>query len=143
MPQMGYSIGRDTSIVITLADGTTLRPGTVTSFSWKPDNTKQKVKALSGTIDTLRFWEGGTGTIKSERTDGTLDDYFAGLEAAYYAGTSEKPCTIQETVTEPDGSISQYRFERVVLDYDPGAWEADKTVSDGIPFTYGQRIKQA
>lgn len=143
MPQMGYSTGRDVSVVITLADGTTLRPGTITSFVWKPDTTKTKVKRLDGQIDNLRFWEGGTGTIKAERTDSTLDDYFAGLEAAYYAGIGEKPCTIQETIKNPDGSVSQYRFDRVILDYDPGTWESDKTVSDGIPFTYGQRVKQA
>lgn len=143
MPQMGYSIGRDVTIVITLADGTQLRPGKVTSFNWKPETTKSKIKALDGTIDTLRFWEGGSGTIKAERRNGDIDAYFASLEAAYYAGISEKPCTIQETIAEPDGSVSQYRFERVILDYDPGTWESDKSVSNGIPFTYGRRVKQA
>lgn len=143
MSQMGYSIGRDVSIVITLPDGTQLRLGKVTSFEAKPDTTKTKIKGLDGVVDNLRFWEGWNLTLKTERRNPDLDNYFATLEANYWAGIGEKPCTVQETISEPDGSVTQWRYERVTFDYDPGTWEADKTVSQTITGTAGKRIKQA
>lgn len=143
MPQQGYSIGRDVSVVITLPTGGSLRLDKVTSFEPKPDTSKTKIKGLDGVVDNLRFWEGWTFTIKTERRSAALDNYFAGLEADYWAGNSEQYCTIQETIREPDGSVTQWRYERCIFDYDPGAWEADKSVSQTITGMASKRIKQA
>ncbi|MDR6511462.1 hypothetical protein J2792_002334 [Novosphingobium capsulatum] len=143
MPQQGYTIGRDVSVVVTLPNGTNLPLGKVTSFESKPDTTKTKVKGLDGVVDNLRFWEGWTGTIKTERRNADLDNYFAGLEAAYWAGQSEDYCTIQETIAENNGTVTQFRYERVIFDYDAGTYESDKTVSQTLSFTAAKRIKQA
>jgi hypothetical protein len=143
MPQQGYTIGRDVSVVVTLPNGTNLPLGKVTSFTSKPETTKTKIKGLDGVNDTLRFWEGGSLDIKVVRRNATLDNYFAGLEAAYWAGQSEDYCTVQETISEPDGSVSQFRYERVIFDYDPGMFEADKEVAQTLSGTYAKKIKQA
>jgi hypothetical protein len=141
---MGYSIGRDVSVVVTLPDGTNLSLGKVISFDAKQSTSMTTIKGIDGVIDNLRFFEGWTGSIKTERRDPTLDAYFAGLESNYYAGLSEQYCQIQQTISEPDGSISQYRYERVLLEYaEAGAFEADKSVSQTLNFKAARRIKQA
>jgi hypothetical protein len=144
MPQQGYSIGRDTSAVIILADGSTLRLGKVTSFDAKPMNSETTVKALDGVNDHLRFHEGWGGSIEMERRSSDLDAYWASIEADYYAGNSETPGTIQQTITEPDGSVTQWRYEKVILKFDdPGKWSSDTTVKQTLSFVASKRIQQA
>ena len=144
MPQQGYSIGRDRSVVIILPDGTNLRLGKVTDFESKPSTTNQTVKGLDGVIDHLRFHEGWTFTLKTERRSPDLDNYWASIEANYYAGISEPPVTLVETTLEPDGSVSQFRYEKVVLSFDEaGSWAADKSVSQSLSGMAAKRIKQA
>jgi hypothetical protein len=144
MAQQGYSIGRDITLVAILANGTSLRFGKVTAFDAKPETTKQKVKGLDGTVSNLRYHEGWSGTFRCERRDPSLDGYFAQIEANYYAGTEEPPCTIQQTILEPNGAISQFRFEQVVFNLDdPGSWGSDKTVAQVVSFEAARRIQQA
>lgn len=144
MSQQGYSVGRDVTVVAILPDGTTLRFGIVTGFDAKQDTTDQRIKRITGDNDHLRFYDGWSGSFKAERRGPELDTYFASLEANFYAGIDEPPCTIQQTIQEPDGSISQYRFERVLLKYDdPGSWAGDKSVSQSVSFMAARRIKQA
>ncbi|HEX7854444.1 MAG TPA: hypothetical protein VF503_12185 [Sphingobium sp.] len=144
MPQQGYSIGRDRSVAIILPTGSTLRLNKVTSFQSKQDTSEQKIKGLDGVTDHLRFYEGWSGTFKIERRGPELDVYFAQLEANFYAGADEPPAIMQETIKEPNGSVSQYRYERVLLKYDDaGTSEADKSVTQSISFLASRRIKQA
>jgi hypothetical protein len=144
MPQQGFSVGRDVSTVLILADGSSLPLEKVTGFNAKPDTSTQKVKGLDGTIINLRWHEGWSGSFMIERRSALIDQYFAQVEADYHAGQDEKPATLQQTIQEPDGTISQYRFTEVLLTYDDaGDWAADKTVSQKIGFVAHRRIQQA
>lgn len=144
MSQQGYSIGRDSTIVVILPDGSQLRLGKVLSFDAKEVTSDDTIKGLDGVIDRLRFYEGWTGSIKMNRRSRDLDDYFATLEANYWAGQGENAATIQQTITEPDGSISQWRYERVLLKYEePGEWAADKAVAQALSFVAAKRVRQA
>ncbi len=144
MPQQGFSIGRDVTVIAILSDGTTLRFGKITGWNAKPEVTKVKVKGLDGSVNNLRFHEGWAGAFKCDRQNDGLDSYWSQVEANYYAGIEEDSCTIQQTIQEPDGSVSQYRFENAVLDYDdPGDWASDKTVSQSVSFAAARRIQQA
>jgi hypothetical protein len=144
MSQQGYSIGRDVTLTVILPDGTTLPLSKVTGFTAKPDTTTQKIKPLNGKIDNLRFIEGWSGSFSMERRGATIDQYFAQLEDNYYGGLDEPPAILQQTIQEPDGSISQFRFERLILNYDDaGDWAADKSVSQKISFMAGRRVRQA
>ena len=141
MPSVGYSVGRDITIVITLPGGQPLRLGKVTSFTAKQDTTEDRKKLLDGTTDTLRFFDGWSGSIKMERSGPSLDDYFGQLEANYFAGDDEQPATMRVLIQEPNGSISTYRFQRVILKFDDaGDWAADKSVSQSLSFTAARRI---
>ena len=144
MAQQGYSIGRDTSVVIILSSGAVLRLGKVTSFDAKPQTSETTVKALDGVNDHLRFHEGWTVSFEMERRSADLDSYWAQIEADYYAGISEDPCTIQQTITEPGGSVTQWRFQTCMLKFDdPGKWAADSTVKQSLSAMCSQRIQQA
>jgi hypothetical protein len=144
MPQDGYSIGRDTTIVVTLASGTHLNLGKVISFTANQKTKEQEITDITGSTDNLRFFKGWQGTFGLERRGPSLDQYFAELEANYYAGLEEPPVTMQETITEPDGSVSQYRYERVMLKFDDAGERAgDKSVSQKISFTASRRVQQA
>ena len=144
MPQNGYSIGRDVTIAVILPDGTPLRLGKVTGFMAKQDTTDQRIKPLDGTTDNLRFYDGWSGNFKLERRGPELDNYFEQLERNYYAGADEPQATMQQTIVEPGGGVSQFRYERVLLKFDdPGEWSADKSVNQAVSFMAGRHIKQA
>ncbi len=144
MSQNGYSLGRDVTLTIILPNGSSLNLGKVTKFTSKQDSSDQKIKGIDGDTDHLRFYEGWSGSFESERRGPELDVYFARLEANYNAGTDEPPATLQQTIVEPSGQVSQYRYERVLLKYDDaGDWAGDKSVHQKISFVASRRIQQA
>lgn len=144
MPLNGYSVGRDTTIVVILPDGTSLNLGTVTKFSSKQDTTTEKIKALDGKTYHLRYFDGWTGSFEVNRQGPDLDAYFSGLESDYYAGITEGYATIQQTISEPDGSVTQYRFDRCILQLDDaGDYASDKSVMQKVSFMATQRVQQA
>lgn len=144
MSQNGYSLGRDVTLAIILPNGSSLQLGKITKWTAKQDTSDQKIKGIDGITDHLRFYEGWSGSFDVERRSPDLDVYFAALEANYYAGLDEQPATLQQTITEPNGQVSQYRFERVLLKYeDAGDWSGDKAVSQKVSFQATRRIKQA
>lgn len=144
MSQQGYSIGRDVTLVVILPDGSSLPLGKVTGFSSKPDTSTQKIKGLDGVVDNLRFYEGWSGSFTTKRRGPELDSYFAQAESNYYAGADEPPAVLQQTIAEPDGTVSQFRYERVILNLDDaGDWSADKEVDVKVSFMASKRIQQA
>lgn len=143
MPINQFSVGRDVSLVIQTAGGP-LVSELITHFSSKADMTEVKVKGLDGITRHVRFFDGWSGKFEYERKDSTLDDYFCQLEANYYLGIPEMPCMIQETIENPNGSITQYVYPGVLLKYDnAGAWEGDKTVKLDVSFVATRRLKTA
>jgi hypothetical protein len=144
MPQQGYSIGRDITLALILPSGDALRMGKITKWNAKPDLTDQKIKGMDGDTDHLRFYEGWSGSFDIERRGPELDSYFAQAERNYHAGADEPPATLQQTIVEPTGAVSQFRFERVLLKYDDaGDWQGDKSVSQKVSFMASRRIQQA
>lgn len=144
MPLNGYSIGRDVTLVVTLPQGGTLNLGKVIDFNPQQQTTDQDITDVTGITDRLRFFKGWTCSFSLERRGPEMDQYFADLEANFYAGQDEPPCTAQETIVEPNGSVSQYRYERVLLKYDDSGTRAgDKSISQKISFFASRRIQQA
>ena len=144
MSQNGYSLGRDVTVAIILPDGSSLNLGKVTKFTSKQDTTDQKIKGIDGLTDHLRFYEGWSGSFEIERRGPDLDAYFSTLESNYFAGANEAAATMQQTITEPTGAVTQYQFQGVLLKFDDaGDWMGDKAVSQKMSFVATRRIKQA
>ena len=143
MPQQGYNIGRDVSLAFILPTGLTLRFDKVTRWNAKQETTDQRIEGLDGDTDHLRFYKGWNGMFNIERRSSIIDDYFAQLEANYYAGLDEPYATLQQTISEVNGSVRQYRFERVLAKYDDaGEWASDKSVTQMVSFMAARRVKQ-
>lgn len=141
MPVNGFTVGKDVSLDIIGPQGP-LRFNLITMFTAKPEITDQKVKGLDGITRHVRFPDGWAGSFDLERQDSTIDDYFAQLEANYYAGLNENPLTITETITEVNGSVSQYRFVGVLLKLDDaGDFKGDATVKQKVSFMASRRLK--
>ncbi len=134
MPQNGYSVGRDITLNVMTSNGP-LTINKITGFSTKQEVSKSKVKRLDGVTDSLRFFDGWSGSFDVERQDAIIEDYFVQLEANYFAGVNEQPATIMETISNPDGSVSQYRYERVIMTLDnAGDWKGDSSVKIKVSF---------
>ena len=143
MPQNGLSVGRDQVLDVITSTGP-LRLGLLTNFKKKQDTTEQRIKGKDGITRPLRFFDGWSGSFELQRQSNVVEDYFIQLEANYYAGLSEGPITITETITEPDGSVSQYRYVGVVLRLeDAGDWGGDASVKQSISWMAQRCVKVA
>lgn len=143
MPLNGFSVGRDVSLDIVGAAGA-IQFSMITGFRSKPDITDAKVKGLDGITRHVRFPDGWSGSFSIERQDSTVDDYFAQIEANYYAGLNEIPVTITETITEVSGAVTQYRYLQVLLKLDDaGDWKGDATIKQSVSFVAARRVKIA
>ena len=139
----GFSVGRDINLTIVTANGP-LNLSLITGFQSAPETAETKVKGLDGVTRHVRFWDGWRGSFSVERADSKVDDYFAALEANYYAGLNEQPATITETITEVSGAVTQYRYLNVLMKLDDaGSWAGDQTVKQKLSFVAAQRQKIA
>jgi len=143
MPLNGFSIGRDVTLNIVTGSGP-LSLNLITGFQSKQDTVEEKIKGLDGVTRHVRFFDAWSGRFTLERQDSTLDDYFSQLEANFYAGLNEQPATLTETITEVNGSVSQYRYLGVLLKYDDaGEYRGDTSVKQTMSFIASRRVKIA
>ncbi|MBB1630312.1 hypothetical protein [Cupriavidus sp. UME77] len=143
MPQQGLSVGRDTTLVIQTPTGPLPIPK-LTSFRKKQDTTQERVKLITGLSQHLRFFDGWSGSFGINRAGPEIESYFDQLETDYYSGINEQPCQIYETVSEPSGAISQWRYDGVVLSLDDGGEAAgDASVKLSLTFMASRRKRIA
>ncbi len=133
MPQNGLNLGRDYKFDVLTSTGLLVLP---TLLNFKRHKINQKLTV------NLNFMEGGwAGSFEVSRADGTLDNYFAAIEAQYYAGVNLPAGFIQETIDEVAGNVSTFQFQGVVLYYeDAGDAEAEKNVIQRVSFAASTRI---
>lgn len=64
------------------------------------------------------------------RTGSAIEDFMVAAAAKFNAGTVQKPGYLQQTVTNPDGSISRYQYTKMVIFLtDHGEISRDKPVT--------------
>lgn len=128
MPSNDMSVGRDLTFTIVTPAGT-LNISGVTDYSVAKKNTTLTSKRLNGRQVHGTIPDGFDITIRLDRRDNVLDNFFADQDAAYYAGINLRGGTIYETIQEKDGSISQYRYTDVILEFNgPGDWKGDSFI---------------
>jgi hypothetical protein len=138
-----FSVGRDVTLNVVTPTGP-VTFSLITKFTAKIDTTDKKIKGIDGLTRFLRFFDGWSGSFEIERQNSNADDYFAALEAAYYAGQTENTATITETITEPSGATTQYQYGGVLMKLeDAGEWSGDNTVKQKVSFVASRRIKLA
>jgi hypothetical protein len=134
-----YNVGSDTTIVIT-ANGTTLVSLILTSFEARQITTRLKSVAITGVNRYRELEEGWEGTLDWDRADSSLDDFFAAKEAGRYAGQEPPVIQFNETTTNPDGSISQFRYTGVTMKFESiGKRSGDAKVDQRVTWTCSRR----
>lgn len=143
MPVGGQTVGRDISLVVVTSRGTlNIPPAAITGFSSAPNNGVDKRKGFDGKTRTLISPGDWQGSLDIDRFNSAIEDYWAQIEADYYAGLDTAYGTIQETIQEPNGSITQYRYEDMALDLkDLGSKTADQAVTIKLDFHASRRTK--
>jgi hypothetical protein len=64
------------------------------------------------------------------RTGADLENFFAVAEANFNAGAVQKPGYLQQSVTNPDGSISRFQYQKMAIFLtDHGTISRDKPVT--------------
>jgi hypothetical protein len=127
------SIGKDVAVDIVLSGGGTLRLGNVTAFDAKPKVKKLNSLGIDGVNRNGVIPEGWSLSFDVDRESRLVDDWWAAYEEGYYNGETVQNVTVLETITEADGSISQWRYEGVALHYDDaGRWKSDDFVKQKI-----------
>lgn len=143
MPVNGHSVGRDISFVVSTSSGILTLNGR-TDYSIKPMFTDLKHKGLGGTPEFGEIPDGWQISMRLDRRDAEVDNYFARLEADYFAGVNNPAGTIYETIQEKDGSVTQFRYTGVVLKYEgAGDWKGDTLIPISITAMASRRIKVA
>lgn len=145
MPMNGQTVGRDVSIDLMTSRGLLAIPaGAITDFASQPTTSSTSSKGLNGVTRHAVFPDGWTGALSVDRMSSQLDDYWAQLEADFYNGVNILPGTITETIQEPNGGVSQYRYTGVMFDYkDAGTKTANQLVKLKLNFMAARRIKVA
>ena len=143
MPINSQSLGKDIVFHVVTPTGTLALSGK-TDYEIKPMFSELKHKDLDGTTTYAYVPDGWTISMKVERKDATIDNYFAALEASYYAGNNLLGGTILESIQEADGSVSQFQYTSVALKYDDaGNWKSDGYVVVSLTGMATRRIKVA
>lgn len=142
MPVNNFTIGKDISLVIQTYSGQLDVSDGITDFTADPLYTDIKSKPLSGIPSFGVIPDGWKISMKVDRFNPKLDNFFAQLESDYFAGNNTTAGTIYETIQEADGSISQWRYIGVVLKLDKaGDFSGDKKVEQSISGMASQKVK--
>lgn len=142
MPMNGFTVGRDVSLDIFGSLGNVERFNLITNFDSKQNTSRITIKGIDGVNRYLELPEGWEGTLAITRADARVDNYFAQLEANYYAGSNISAAAITETIQEPGGGISQFRYEGVMMKLDDaGSFQGDAEVKQRISWCAARRRK--
>ncbi len=141
MPLNGLTSGIDCKITFTDVNGVE-NFTIIESFNAKEDATVGKEIGMDGTVRHPKFHQGESGSFSFQRNDAFLDNYIAAQEASYYLGADQLPLTISQTITESDGSVSQYQYTNVVITLeDMGNYSGTEIVKQKVSFMASRKLR--
>lgn len=139
----GLTSGQSTKIVFTSPDGVQ-KFAILESFTAKPDSPTLKEIAIDGTTRHPHLPQGWSGTCVFQRGNHFLDDYIAAQETNYYLGGDQINLTITQSISELDGSVTQWQFTGVVPTLeDGGNYSGTEIVKQTMSFMGARRFKLA
>ena len=143
MPANGLSIGKDVSTVIRTSGGVK-RFSYITGFDANPVTEDLKSVGLDGRARHAVIHNGWEGELDYDRDSDGFDSFWAQLEDDFHNGVDVLPGTITETITEPNGGISVYRYDNVVYKAKKmGAKKGNDLIKGQLGFSAERRIKVA
>lgn len=119
-----------------------LRFQLIESFQSKEDATTNKHVQMNGEVRHPKFHMGWSGSFVLERSGDFMDSYIAAQEADYLRGIDQRPVTITETITEVDGTVSQWQYTNAVLTLEnAGDWTGIEITKQNVTFQARRKIK--
>jgi hypothetical protein len=116
MPINSLNVGRDVVLdIVDPANGGVLGWTTITSFQARQKSRQLQSIAMDGTNNYAELPQGWDLSFQVDRSSPVVDNYFATLENNYFTGIPTVGAQVTETVSEVDGSTSQYRYENLTL----------------------------
>lgn len=113
-----------------------------TGFSAEPITKTINSEPLNGPPIFAEAPNGWKGTLDFDRTDNTIDIYFANYEATYYAGGNPVSGTITQTIQEKNGTVTQFVFTGVAMKLaQAGKWKAAEKVAMQIDWNASTRTQ--
>ena len=142
MPLNNLSIGHDVTVTIYDNNGTgVLTFPAATGFEADPIFKQIDSTPLNNYPIFAEAPAGWKGTIEYDRTNPTIDAYFAQLEANYYNNINILDGTITETIQESGGGVTQFTFKGVALKLEKGGkWKANEKVPMTIAWMCSTRL---
>jgi hypothetical protein len=119
MSQSGISLGPDMTLTVRDSDGVYLQNDKIQEFMYRWNTEQRDVNTL-GKVYPLSFIRDVTGDFSIVRKDSDLEEYFVKKYERYSAGINIPPIFIQGVLTEPNGSVTTYNFNNVVMDLEDG-----------------------
>lgn len=143
MPVNNMSIGKDVSVVIITPTGALNIPSAaITNFSVQPVTENESRIGMDGITRALVVPTAYQGSFDVDRMNSSVEDWWNAVENAYFSGQNIPSGTITETIQNPDGSISQYRYIGVMFDLnDLGSREPTKVIKQKLGFVASRRVK--
>ena len=137
-----FNIGRDLAVSISVDGSVLAQFGYHTDTHVQPQWSEKKVVPTNnGGIPVARGIFGGYNVdIVFARINGVADSVMQFLEQRFESGSTDPICTLQETVTNDDGSVNQYLYlNGTMLPSDAGSFKGVDEVSQTIKFFFPQR----
>ena len=136
-----YSIGRDCALRL-VWQGARVQLDTVTGFSSQQETSVQRSDPLNSTPIEFNTPKGWRGEFMVDRADSGVDDLIASIEANFWQGGQIGSGVIYQTITETDGSTTQYEYVGVSLTLtSAGTWQAEGIVKQRLSFFASLRNK--
>lgn len=127
-----FSLGHDIAVDFNLPQGP-VRFTIITDVARKQNVKDVESHGIDGVCRYAVIPGGYEGTLEVDRGGPALDQAIDTLDQLYYAGAPVPYGSILETINEPDGSITQWRFSLVVFNAeDLGSWKGDAKVTQKL-----------
>ncbi|WP_297370436.1 hypothetical protein [Acidocella sp.] len=141
MPFNSFNVGSDCQLVVMGPSGR-VDLSYVTGFDASQITLPVRVDRLDGVQLGAELPKGWTGSFTLERGSSAVDDFIAGIEAAYQSGRAIGAGTIYQYVNEPDGSVSTYQFSGAVFKLSSaGGYRGDAPVTQKLEFFASSRVR--
>ena len=143
MPINSLSVGRDVVLdIIDPSNGGILAWSALTAFQSRQQTRRLQSIGLDGTNKFAEIPQGWEVSFSLDRSSSAVDDYFATVEDGYFTGLNYLGVLVTETISEVDGTTSQYRYENLALKLaDAGNKSGDNLVKMKIEGIASRRRK--
>lgn len=143
MPINGLSTGKDITVTLINQYGP-IATSRVKTFNAKQKTSNKETMAMDGVNRHLNIPSGWSGDFEMERIGPAMDAFIANLELQYQNGQAIPLITINETITEADGTVSQFQYQGVVITLDSsGDWKGDDYITQKVSFNASTREQLA